>query len=145
MENRLVDTVGEEESRTNGENSTETCTLSYVKQTTSGKLLYDRGSSNSVLCDNLERWDGVGDGFKREGTYVYLWLIHVNIWQKPTQYCKPIILQLNIKIAKNNKKIKNKIKYGTNESIYKTETDSHREQTCGCQGRGGQKKEELEK
>ena len=22
---------------------------------------------------------------KREGTYVYLWLIHVAIWQKPTQ------------------------------------------------------------
>ena len=33
------------------------------------------------LCDNLER-DGVGGG--REGTYVYLWLIHLNIWQKPT-------------------------------------------------------------
>ena len=33
---------------------------------------------------------------KREGTYVYLWLIHVDIWQKPTQYCKAIILQLKI-------------------------------------------------
>ena len=22
--------------------------------------------------------------FKREGTYVYLWLIHVDVWQKPT-------------------------------------------------------------
>ena len=32
--------------------------------------------------------------------YVYLWLIHVDIWQKPTQYCKTIILQL--KINKNN-------------------------------------------
>ena len=31
---------------------------------------------------------------KREGTYIHLWLIHVNIWQKPTQYCKAIILQL---------------------------------------------------
>ena len=28
-------------------------------------------------------WDMEGR-FKREGTYVYLWLIHVNIWQKPT-------------------------------------------------------------
>ena len=34
--------------------------------------------------------------FKREGTYVYLWLIHVDVWQKPTQYCKAIILQLKI-------------------------------------------------
>ena len=29
-----------------------------------------------------------------EGTYVYLRLIHVEVWQKPTQYCKAIILQL---------------------------------------------------
>ena len=32
----------------------------------------------------------------REGTYVYLWLIYVDLWQKPTQYCKAIILQLKI-------------------------------------------------
>ena len=29
-----------------------------------------------------------------EGIYLYLWLIHVDVWQKPTQYCKAIILQL---------------------------------------------------
>ena len=39
--------------------------------------------------------------FKREGTHVYLWLIHVDIWQKPTQHCKAIILQLKIKKIKN--------------------------------------------
>ena len=22
--------------------------------------------------------------FKREGAYVYLWLVHVDVWQKPT-------------------------------------------------------------
>ena len=27
-------------------------------------------------------------------TYIYLWLIHVDVWQKPTQYCKASILQL---------------------------------------------------
>ena len=32
MENRLVDTVGEGEGGKNGESSTETFTLSYVKQ-----------------------------------------------------------------------------------------------------------------
>ena len=49
------------------------------------------------LCINLGGWDGEGDGrrFKRKGTYVYLWLIHVDVWQKPTQFCKSIILQLN--------------------------------------------------
>ena len=31
--------------------------------------------------------------FKREGTYVYLWLICVDIWPKPSQYYNIIILQ----------------------------------------------------
>ena len=42
-------------------------------------------------------WD-VGGKFKREGTYVYQWLIHVDVWQKPTQYGKAIILQLKINL-----------------------------------------------
>ena len=62
----------------------------------SGNLLYDSGSSNPVLCDNLVRWDGVGGRLKKERTYVYLWLIHLDVWQKPTQHCKAIILQLKI-------------------------------------------------
>ena len=39
-----------------------------------GNLLYDAGSSNPVLCDNLEGWMGweVGGRFQREGTYDYL-------------------------------------------------------------------------
>ena len=61
-------------------------------------MLNDTGSSDLVLCDNLEGWDGVGgEGrFEREGTYVYLWLIHVDVWQNPTQHCKVVILQLKI-------------------------------------------------
>ena len=35
--------------------------------------------------------------FKREGTYVYLWLIQVDVWQKPTQFYKAIIFQLKNK------------------------------------------------
>ena len=32
------------------------------------------------LCTNLEGCDGEGDGsFKRQGIYVYLWLIHVEV------------------------------------------------------------------
>ena len=38
----------------------------------------------------------VGGRFKKEGTYVYLWLIHINVWQGPTQRYKAIILQLKI-------------------------------------------------
>ena len=50
------------ENGTNWEHSTERSTLPYVKQIVSGNLLYDVGSSNPVLCDNLEGWDGVGSG-----------------------------------------------------------------------------------
>ena len=46
------------------------------------------------LCIKLEGWDGEGDGrFKREGIYVYLWLIHVEVEQKTTKFWKAIILQ----------------------------------------------------
>jgi len=40
----------------------------------------------------------VGGRFKGEGTYVLLWLIHVDVWQRPTQYCKAVILQLKQKM-----------------------------------------------
>ena len=50
-----------------------------------------------MLCGKLEGWDGVGGRFKRVGTYVCLWLIHVGVWQKPTQHCTAIILPLKIK------------------------------------------------
>ena len=33
---------------------------------------------------------------KREGTWTYLWLIHIGVWQKPMQYSKAFILQLKI-------------------------------------------------
>ena len=45
-------------------------------------------------------WE-VGRRFKREGVYVYLWLMHVRVWQKPTQHCKAIILQLKINVFFN--------------------------------------------
>ena len=60
-----------------------------------------------MLCDNTEGcgmgWEVAGR-FKRKGTYVCLWLIHVDVWQKPTQFCKAIILQLKGK--KNPKTVK---------------------------------------
>ena len=36
----------------------------------------------------------------REGTNAYLWLIHVDGWQKPTQHGKAIIFQLKINLKK---------------------------------------------
>ena len=44
----------------------------------------------------------MGRGFKKEGTYVYLRLIHADVWQKSSQYCKVIIFQLKIKLKKKN-------------------------------------------
>ena len=42
--------------------------------------MYEARNSNLVLCDKLEGGDvvGVGGRSRSEGTYVYLWLIHVD-------------------------------------------------------------------
>ena len=45
----------------------------------------------------------MGGRFKREGIYVYVELIHVDVWQK-TKFCKAIILQLKNKFKKRKKK-----------------------------------------
>ena len=45
----------------------------------------------------------MGGRFKREEIYVHIWLIYVNVWQKPTKFCKAIILK-----CKNKFKIKKK-------------------------------------
>ena len=55
-------------------------------------------------------WGRSWEGVSRLGTHVYLWLIHVNVWQKPPQYCKVITLrntgleeaQAGVKIAGRN-------------------------------------------
>ena len=39
-------------------------------------------------------WRGRREGGSGWGTHVNLWLIHVNVWQKPQQYRKVISLQL---------------------------------------------------
>ena len=50
-------------------------------------------------------WRGRREGGSGRGTHVNLWLIHVNVWQKPLQYCKVISLQL-IKINGGEKVFK---------------------------------------
>ena len=47
------------------------------------------------------RW-GMGERFKREGTHVYLWLIHFVVWQKPRQHFEAIIRQLKINLKKKD-------------------------------------------
>ena len=57
--------------------------------------MYDSGHLKRWLCGNLEGRGGEVEGFRREGTRVYLWPIHTDVWQKPSQYCEVIILQLH--------------------------------------------------
>ena len=79
-------------------------TLPCVKWIASGDLLCDSGSSN--WCSVTTLWGGVvgkvGGKFKMEWTYVYLWLIHADVWQRPTEYGKVIILQLKINTLKKS-------------------------------------------
>ena len=60
--------------------------------------MHEAGHSKSDLWDNPEGWGWEGDGREvQDGeTHVHPWLIHVDIWQKPSQYCKVIILQLKL-------------------------------------------------
>ena len=79
------------------ENSAETCILPYVKEMASASSMHEAGHSKPVLSDNPEGWGGEEGGREVQDrlTCVYLWLIHVNVWQKLPQYCKVISLQLN--------------------------------------------------
>ena len=58
-------------------------------------------------------WGGRQEGGSGWGTNVNPWLIHVNVWQKPLQYCKVISLQL-IKINEKKEKIYKNMKYFKN-------------------------------
>ena len=39
----------------------------------------------------------MGGAFSREGTPVYLWPVHANVWQKPSQYCNNSPIEINFK------------------------------------------------
>ena len=58
--------------------------------------MHEAGHSKLVLWDNPEGWggEGGGRGVQDGGTHVHPWLIDVDVWQKPPQYCKVISLQL---------------------------------------------------
>ena len=67
--------------------------------------MHDTGCLGLVHWDNPEGWYGEGGGRREEGlgwgARVYLWRIHVDIWQNPYN-----IVKLK---NKTNKKIKTKI------------------------------------
>ena len=94
VKKRLLDSVGEGEGGMIWEKSIETYILPRVKQMISESVTHEAG--HSKLCsgttwrDGVRRQVGGGPGW---GTHVYLWLIHIDLWQKPSQYCKAIILR----------------------------------------------------
>ena len=60
--------------------------------------MHETGCSWLVHWDDPEGWDGEGDGRGGSGwgTHIHPWLSHINVWQKPLQYCKVISLQLKL-------------------------------------------------
>jgi len=57
--------------------------------------MHETGCLGLVHWDDPEGWDGEGGvGRIKMGNNVDPWLIHVNVWQKPPQYCKVISLEL---------------------------------------------------
>ena len=78
-----------------GEKSIETCILFYVNQITSPGLMHETRCSGLVHWDDPEAWDGEGSGRGASdwGSHGHPWLIHVNVWQKPLQYCNIISLK----------------------------------------------------
>ena len=68
----------------------------HLQKTASGNVAVWLRELKLGLRDNLEGQDGAGGGreVQEKGTYVNLQLTYVDVWQKPTQYCKAIIPQL---------------------------------------------------
>ena len=54
-------------------------TLPYIKYIADRNLLYGSGNSNRGSVSTSRMGREMEGSFKRKGTYVYLWLIHVEV------------------------------------------------------------------
>ena len=104
VQNRLLDSVGEDEGGMFQENSIETCILSRMKQIVSSGWMHETSAqtwcTRKTQRDRVEREVGGGIGM---GIHVNPWLIHVNVSKNPLQYCKVIshqLIKINEKINK---------------------------------------------
>ena len=63
---------------------------------TSASSMHKAEHSKLLLWDNPGGWGGEGNGkgVQDGRAHVHPWLIDVDVWQKPPQYCKVISLQL---------------------------------------------------
>ena len=81
------------ESEMNGESNMETY-FTMCKPDSQWEFAVWLRELKKELCSNLESGGGVGremgERFKSEDTYVYLWVIHVDVWQKPTNTAKQL-------------------------------------------------------
>ena len=101
---QTLDFMGEGEGGMIWESSIKTCILSRVKQITSTGWMHETSARAGALgWPRGMGWGGRWEGGSGWGTHINPWLIHVNVWQNPLQYCKVISVQL-IKI--NEKKIR---------------------------------------
>ena len=60
----------------------------------------------------------MGEAWER-GDILYLWLIHIVVWQEPTHYCKTIVLQSKKKKKKRKEKIQINFKKKKKKKIVK--------------------------
>ena len=94
IENSLVGPAREGGGKTNRENSTETLSIKCKRASRREPAAWGR-ELNPGLCDPREGWVGeeVGGCPLERGNMCYLWLSHVDAWQKAAQYGKPVTLQ----------------------------------------------------
>ena len=82
VQNSLLDSEGEGEGGMIWEKGIETCIISYMKRIASPGSMQDTGCLGLVHWDVPKGWygDGGGSGVQ-DGERVYLWWIHVDVWQ----------------------------------------------------------------
>ena len=59
--------------------------------------MHEAGQSKTVLWDNPEGWGGRRDvgGGSGSGGHMHPWVIHVDVWQNPPQYCNSPPIKIN--------------------------------------------------
>ena len=78
-------------------------------------------------------WGGRWEGDSGWGTHVNPWLIHVNGWQKPLQFCKvisPQLIQINDKKKKEREKCVSVPKFKAECKVTEVELNSYPLSRC---------------
>ena len=75
----------------------ETYTLPYVKWPVEICCMAQGTQTKALQQPRRGTWSGSWEGGSRGRRHVHPWLIHVDVWQEPTQYCKAITLRLKMK------------------------------------------------